>query len=131
MFIAMRPTRPAERHDAGRRTDPPGSPGRDGPRIRPRIVRHRGATGPDPLHARLSARLLRAYRGTTYTAAGIEVRIGRRNAALDALLRAHGAREGVLITAWNPRSRRMPERWNHRAQDRLNGFLRRVATMPA
>jgi hypothetical protein len=83
------------------------------------------------LQTGISARLLRAYRRTTYMVAGIELRIGRRSAAADTLLLSRGAREGVLITAWNPRSRPMPEGWNRRAQNRLAASLRPIATVPA
>jgi len=76
----------------------------------------RHATHSEPI----SQRLLRAYRDTTYTAGGVVLRIGRRSAVT-----------GVLVTAWNPRSRRMPVGWNHRMQQRLCERLRRFATVPA
>lgn len=76
-------------------------------------------------------RLLRAYRQTRYTADGIEIRVGRRNAAMDAWLAAHGAQTGVLITAWNPRSRRMPRGWNARMQHHLAEHIRRCACVDA
>lgn len=63
--------------------------------------------------------LLRAYRATRYTVEDIPVRIGRRAPALD------GPGALVLLTAWNPRSRRMPDRWNRRMQARLRVHLRR------
>lgn len=75
--------------------------------------------------------LLNAYRRARYTAAGIELRVGRRAPAMDRLLRAHRARQGVLITAWNPRSRRMPPRWNQRRQAALVQVLRNETTFPA
>jgi len=71
----------------------------------------------------IAARLLRAFRQTRYTAAGVVVRIGRRDR-----LRP---RVAVFITAWNPRSRRMPEGWNRRMQLRLCERLRRYRTLPA
>ena len=67
----------------------------------------------------LSPRLLGAYRRTVYAVDGVELRIGRHSSAMDALLRRLGVREAVLITAWNPMSRRMPMEWNARAQRRL------------
>lgn len=71
----------------------------------------------------ISARLLRAYRQTRYTAAAVGVRIGRRNTMRE--------RVAVFITAWNPRSRRMPAGWNRRMQRRLCECLRRYRTLPA
>ncbi|NKC29678.1 DUF3293 domain-containing protein [Falsiroseomonas selenitidurans] len=62
---------------------------------------------------------LAAFRATGYEAAGIVVRIGARSPAMEALLARHGARRAAFITAWNPRSRRMPAGWNRRMQDRL------------
>lgn len=75
--------------------------------------------------------LIRAYRATTYHAAGIDIRIGRRSPAMDRLLASHHVREAVFITAWNPRSRRMPDGWNRRMQSRLVESTRRLAAMPA
>jgi hypothetical protein len=75
--------------------------------------------------------LLIAYRRTRYEALGIDVRIGRRCAAMDRLLASHGAREGVFITAWNPFSRVMPCGWNRRMQARLAQALRRRCVLPA
>jgi hypothetical protein len=60
-----------------------------------------------------------AYLRTDYEAAGIVVRIGRRSAAMDALLLAHGVRGAGFVTAWNPLSRRMPEGRNARMNARL------------
>lgn len=79
----------------------------------------------------VSARTLRAYRRTVYSVCGIEVRIGQRAAAMDALLRRHGARTGLFMTAWNPYSRKMPESWNQRMQRALKERLRRIAALPA
>jgi hypothetical protein len=67
-----------------------------------------------------------AYRRTDYEAAGAVARIGRRSAAMDALLRRLGAREGAFVTAWNPFSRRMPRGWNERMQARLREAARRL-----
>lgn len=74
------------------------------------------------------AKLLRVYRLTRYEAGGAEVRIGRRAPALDRLLRRYRARWGVLVTAWNPLSRRKPDGWNRRMQQRLLARLRRDCT---
>lgn len=77
----------------------------------------------------IPARLLRAYRRTEYSAAGCVVTIGRR--APDRLFLELGSRSGVLITAWNPMSRRMPDGWNHRMQARLRERVRRFRSIPA
>jgi len=50
---------------------------------------------------------------------------------MEALLRQYQVREAVLMTAWNPMSRRMPLGWNMRAQLRLQERLRRFVTLPA
>ena len=76
-------------------------------------------------------RLRRDYIGARYTVEGCEFRIGRRAPAIDARLAQLGAREGVLVTAWNPRSRRMPRGWNEQQQRRLLRHLRRRALLPA
>lgn len=81
--------------------------------------------------AQPSPRLLRAYRETHYRAGGTDVRIGRRSPAMDALLARHNARRGVFVTAWNPRSRRMPAGWNARMQQHLRQRLRRALCLPA
>jgi uncharacterized protein DUF3293 len=75
--------------------------------------------------------LLAAYRRSTYTAGNAAIRIGRRSAAMDALLCHHHAMAGVFITAWNPYSRRMPRGWNDRLQRALRGRLRRWPVFPA
>ena len=49
---------------------------------------------------------------------------------MDALLEAHGIREGVLVTAWNPESQRLPEAVNRRRAARLVERLRRLPTLP-
>lgn len=69
--------------------------------------------------------LLRAYRLTRYTAEAATGHIGCRSTTMDALLRRHAARQAVLVTAWNPFSRRMPDGWNRRMQARLREHLRR------
>ncbi|HEV7268061.1 MAG TPA: DUF3293 domain-containing protein [Falsiroseomonas sp.] len=72
----------------------------------------------------MRAALRSAYASTRYEAAGIVVRIGRRSAAMDALLRANGVRSAGFITAWNPFSRKMPRGWNERMQARLREAMR-------
>jgi hypothetical protein len=70
--------------------------------------------------------LARAYARTNYEAAGAVAHIGRRSAAMDALLRRLGTRQGAFITAWNPFSRKMPRGWNERMQARLREATRRL-----
>jgi hypothetical protein len=67
-----------------------------------------------------------AYGRTAYEAAGAVARIGRRSAAVDAVLRRLGARRGAFVTAWNPFSRRMPPGWNGRMLARLREAARRL-----
>jgi hypothetical protein len=62
-----------------------------------------------------------AYFRTEYEAAGVVVRIGRRSAAMDGLLRG---RRAAFVTAWNPMSRRMPRGWNERMLARLRQAAR-------
>ena len=69
--------------------------------------------------------VLRAYRSACYEVERIECRIGRRGLATDCLLRSHGVQQAVFITAYNPRSRVMPDGWNRRMQARLLQALRR------
>jgi hypothetical protein len=61
-----------------------------------------------------------AYRATTYLVRDgferIPLRIGERSAALDRLLARLRAREGFVVTADNPGSRRLPEAANRRAR---------------
>jgi len=79
----------------------------------------------------MTPRLLRAYRQTRYEAAGIPVFVGRRSRGMDALLRRHGSRAGVFVTAWNPYSRLMPTAWNNRQQRALLARLRRRIAIQA
>lgn len=72
-----------------------------------------------------------AFRRTTYWVRGQPVRIGRRCAVVDDLLRRLGVRQALVVTAWNPLSRRMPREWNDRMQARLVLALRRGVTCPA
>lgn len=71
-------------------------------------------------------RLAAAYCRSAYEAAGAVAFIGRRSAAVDALLARMGARTGGFVGAWNPRSRRMPPGWNARALARLRTAARRL-----
>jgi len=57
--------------------------------------------------------------------------IGRRNPPLDAILARLGARRAVMLTACNPRSRRMPSGWNARMMRRLHEKLRRRPVLAA
>lgn len=74
----------------------------------------------------LPARLLLSWRRTEYEAAGAVARIGRRSAAIDALLRRLGVREAAFVTAWNPYGTRAPPGRNARMQARLRAALRGV-----
>jgi hypothetical protein len=76
--------------------------------------------------------MLAAWRATLFTVAGTAaVRIGRRGAGTEAVLARLGARQGVILTAWNPLGRRHPEGWNRRAAARLARAARRLASVPA
>jgi len=77
----------------------------------------------------LSPALMRAYRSTHYEAEGIQVRIGRRSAGMDRLLRSHAALQAGFVTACNPYSRRMPAGWNQRMQARLGLAVRRYTVL--
>ena len=77
----------------------------------------------------VSPALLRAYRRTSYVAAGAMVRIGRRSAAIDARLRGMAAPAGGFVTACNPLSRRMPDGWNRRMQRALIAHTRRLPSL--
>ncbi len=77
----------------------------------------------------VSPALLRAYRRTSYVAAGAVVRIGRRSAEMDALLGGMAARAGGFVTAWNPVSKRMPDGWNRRIQRALIAHTRRLPSL--
>ena len=75
-------------------------------------------------------RIAALYRLVPYLADGVPIRIGRRSPAMDALLAAHGVREGVLVTAWNPGGRRRPAALNRLSAARLDERLRRFRTLP-
>jgi Mg-chelatase subunit ChlD len=77
----------------------------------------------------IPARLLRAYRQTDYLAAGTLVRVARR--VPEVFFAAVNARVAVLVTAWNPLSRRMPAGWNQRMQRRLRQCLHRFVVLDA
>jgi hypothetical protein len=80
----------------------------------------------------LPPRMLRAWRATLFTVDGAaRVRIGRCSAAADAVLVRLGARQGVILTAWNPFGRRHPEGWNRRAAARLAQASRRIMSARA
>lgn len=69
----------------------------------------------------LSPGLLRFYRRTDYVVGvGPAIRIGRR-----------GTHRGILLTAANPGSRRMPSGWNARMNRRLLEAARRLDPVPA
>jgi hypothetical protein len=74
--------------------------------------------------------LLRAYYATRYVVGGIEVRLARRSATMDALLRSRCVRQAAFITAYNPYSRPMPPGWNQRMQTHLVQALRRRPILP-
>ena len=75
------------------------------------------------------ARLAAAFRDCRYlvevTDGEIELRVGQRQRALDALLRAQGARFAALLTAANPGARVTPTRWNASRHRALLAMLRR------
>ncbi len=75
--------------------------------------------------------LAAVYCRTRYDVPGGVVRIGRCCLATDAMLRSHHSRTAVLITAWNPLSRRKPQGWNDRMQSRLLAMVRRYPVLPS
>lgn len=84
-----------------------------------------GLSGSGPPESPLRPALLRAYRRTRYEVVGVEVRIGRRSKAMDALLASHGARQATFVTAYNPLSRLHPPGWNQRMQCQFAKATRR------
>jgi hypothetical protein len=76
----------------------------------------------------LSARLIDAYRETTYrvSTGGAEIafRIGERSAALDALLAEQSVSNAIFITACNPQSERTDDDENQRRMDGLTSEIR-------
>ena len=79
----------------------------------------------------LPAHLATAYRRARYSVAGLDLVVGRRSSALDGLLAGMSAREAVLITAWNPASRRMPPDWNTKMMAALRYRLGSTPLLPA
>jgi len=79
----------------------------------------------------LPKHLDRAYRRSHYSVAGFDLIVGRRSGALDGLLSGMGARAAVLMTAWNPASRRMPLLWNERRMAALRDRLGNTPALPA
>jgi hypothetical protein len=71
------------------------------------------------------------YRRSRYHVAGITLAIGRKSGALDGVLSGLGVRQAVLITAWNPASRRMPPGWNERMMAELRSRLGGAPWLPA
>ena len=76
----------------------------------------------------LPSRMDRGYRLTHYVAGPISAHIGARSPSADAWLAAHRAATAVLISAWNPMSRRRSANWNRRAHARLRALLGRRPT---
>jgi len=66
------------------------------------------------------------YRRTLFQAGPVRAWVGRRSSTADAWLKAQGAREAAMLTAWNPMSRRHPEGWNTRRQQALREAARRL-----
>lgn len=67
---------------------------------------------------------LRAYRGAIYRIGEATGRIGRRSRGLDAALAALGAGQGVIVSAWNPMSRRLSAACNRRRAALLRRLVR-------
>jgi hypothetical protein len=79
----------------------------------------------------LPTHLATAYRRSAYTVAGLKLAVGRTSHGLDGLLAGLGAREAVLITAWNPASHRKPRAWNTRRMAELRHRLGTTPALPA
>ena len=79
----------------------------------------------------LPTHLRHAYSKSRYNVAGVDLTIGRRSGALDGLLAGLGVRDAVLITAWNPRSKRMPRLWNEKMMAALRHRLGNTPALPA
>jgi putative PIN family toxin of toxin-antitoxin system len=72
----------------------------------------------------LSPQLIAAYEQADYEVLGyFTLRVGRRSAALDALLEAHGATSAAFVTAANPRGAQRSESENFAAQAELEASL--------
>ena len=74
-----------------------------------------------------STATLRAYRLTTYAAAGLQVRIGRGCTEAGRLL---GGKQGGFLSAANPYSRRHPDGLNERRNLILEQWLQRLPHWP-
>jgi hypothetical protein len=92
------------------------------------MAKHENST---PKQCSVTPQLMRAYQRTCYRIGKIELRIGQRSPQADALLRRHGVWDGVLISAHNPRSRRMPGGWNNRMHRNLKQYAARFHPEPA
>ena len=79
----------------------------------------------------LPQHLATAYRASTYSVAGIDVRIGRLSRRLDGVLAGMNTRSAALITAWNPHGVRLPLRINERRMAALQHRLGRRTQLPA
>jgi hypothetical protein len=79
----------------------------------------------------LPPHLASAYRRSRYSVAGFDLAVGRRSGALDGVLTGLGVRDAVLMTAWNPKSRRMPAPWNARMMAALRHRLGSTPSLPA
>jgi hypothetical protein len=75
------------------------------------------------------AELDRAYRATSYLAGPLRLRIGRRNAALDAMLAERGEETWAYLSAWNPGSEPVDDATNRVAHARLLAALQPRATL--
>lgn len=83
----------------------------------------------------MSERLDREYRQTVYWVHApqsyVGLRIDETNPELDRLLEETGAEEWAHITAWNPRSQRLPPPKNRQAHECLEWTVRlRYASLP-
>lgn len=85
------------------------------------IMNRTSGSGP-----RMRPSVERAYRMTRYEVAGVTFHIGRNSPGLDRMLCCHGVRVATFVTAYNPRSQRMPPAWNRRMQARLIHAARHV-----
>lgn len=78
----------------------------------------------------MRAGLRRAYRATRYAvlASGLAqpflLRAGKHHAGFDSWLKQQGARQAVLITAWNPASRQQTGKRNKAANAALAAWLK-------
>jgi hypothetical protein len=76
----------------------------------------------------LSPALLEAYQGTSFMAIVngqvLSVRLDKRCADLERVIREHGAQSGVFITAYNPRSELQSDSKNQTANLELERILR-------